>query len=1219
MKRKLVGVLAAMCMVTGLVFSPVSTMSVAAEELAADEDTITAGDGSIENEDSQKGENGEKESADVKVDAGETERSDKTEKNVTSGEKGAEQEKKASAAPQLLSDGTAGTEENPWDISAEGEENNVKAYIKSNSEAPQSDTYTLVLTGSGAMQDYETKDTPWYDKRESITAVELPDGLTHIGKSAFLQTGITKVTIPDTVTSIGQNAFWNCNTIETEIPASVTELGETAFFGIFKVTVAEDNPNYSAAGNILYDKEKTKMIQASQDMKGTLAIPDTVEEIGAYALYNCKDVTGELDIPDSVRTIGHAAFYGTGITSLKLGANVQSIGESAFQGCTELTGELEIPDSVVSIEAFAFSQLNEESKNKLTSITLGAGMKSVGENAFYGSSGVKKLSLNEGLETIGSRAFSGLSGLEGDLNIPSTVKEIGEYAFYECVKLNGTLTIGGALTSIAWNYFGTGGTENATDGFEKVILREGVQTIGENCFIRWNGLKEAVIPDTVTTIENAAFNYCESLTKVSFGAGVKYIGNSAFNKTALAGELKLPASLETIGNSAFAYCDEITEVNIPDTVTSIGYAAFSFNTKTEKITVPYGDIQYGGAAGEHYIFTKYGGEDSKLTTVVLGGIPENVSVAELFSGSLSNVQYVILGSGVGATGDWFLSDVDSLEGGLYPSTIDKGTGEKLTAKATKFTLAEQTELSYGDTLQMMSFEKPASGEDVTEKITYSSSNDKAASVDENGKITATGVADEPVVISASYEGCKFAELELSVKPRVLTYADKAGQLNPGSVIYPVSEEYQDVNDLLSFKWDGSEGTEVTLKEGTDIDYTYTVPVENGGSGIEATVDFLPVPVGEYTVWFHLKNTNYVFKNSSGGEPLSSLKITVKVLDNGMSRGYLAEVTGTETNFTYDGKGKMPADGTLIAYEENSRESAVVDIGSFTVQMEGLNDTTFHSKVQNIESGTKLSEIDGLELPVEPGTYVMTVSAENGSYYLYKSQVFTIGKAAVTIRPNDKAACVGSDVPTLESEDYTISGLAEGDELAKEPILAYEQEPDMSQEGEFAITADGAEANEEYYTLTYEKGTLRVHEAVHMQAKEPTCTEEGNVECWYCEGCGKYFSDSTLSKEISAEDAVLAKTEHTFEWVIDKKATETETGLRHEECKVCGYAKEAVEIPALGKEEQKKPEVNPPKSDDDKKAGAVKTGDDSVLLLWIALLLGGAAIGSVTVYTRKKKR
>ena len=92
--------------------------------------------------------------------------------------------------------------------------------------------------------------------------------------------------------------------------------------------------------------------------------------------------------------------------------------------------------------------------------------------------------------------------------------------------------------------------------------------------------------------------------------------------------------------------------------------------------------------------------------------------------------------------------------------------------------------------------------------------------------------------------------------------------------------------------------------------------------------------------------------------------------------------------------------------------------------------------------------------------------------------------------------------------------------------------------------------------------------------------------------------------------------HDFKWVVDKEATATKKGSKHEECKVCGYKKAAVEIPATGS--TTKP-TDPTQTNPSPGAESPKTGDNSNLMLWIALLLasGGAVIGT-TVVSKKKK-
>lgn len=91
------------------------------------------------------------------------------------------------------------------------------------------------------------------------------------------------------------------------------------------------------------------------------------------------------------------------------------------------------------------------------------------------------------------------------------------------------------------------------------------------------------------------------------------------------------------------------------------------------------------------------------------------------------------------------------------------------------------------------------------------------------------------------------------------------------------------------------------------------------------------------------------------------------------------------------------------------------------------------------------------------------------------------------------------------------------------------------------------------------------------------------------------------KECSECGAKLNTAAHTFAWVTDKAATEAEAGSRHEECTVCGYAKEAVKIPPAGAK------TSP------------ETGDNTVITIWASVMMAaGAALTWMALYSRKKK-
>ena len=100
------------------------------------------------------------------------------------------------------------------------------------------------------------------------------------------------------------------------------------------------------------------------------------------------------------------------------------------------------------------------------------------------------------------------------------------------------------------------------------------------------------------------------------------------------------------------------------------------------------------------------------------------------------------------------------------------------------------------------------------------------------------------------------------------------------------------------------------------------------------------------------------------------------------------------------------------------------------------------------------------------------------------------------------------------------------------------------------------------TLTVNEHT---HVLVKVEAKAATCTEPGNIEYWYCEGCSKYFKDENATEEITLEEAIIKATGHTEELVGVKEATCTEDGYTGDKiCTVCNAVLEkGTVIPATG--------------------------------------------------------
>lgn len=334
---------------------------------------------------------------------------------------------------------------------------------------------TLIIFGGGAMADWEySNHVPWHSYRGDINVVVIPSSVTSIGSNAFLYCdALPSVTIPDSVTSIGDNAFMECTRLTSvTIPASVTSIGLRVFTycdNLTSITVDGNNPNYSSDSfGVLFNKDKTALIEAPGAISGAYAIPDSVATVGDSAFYGCDNLTS-VTIPNSVTTIG----------------------ESAFAHCKSFTS-VAIPDSITLISDWAFYDCYN-----LTSVTIPNSVTAIGASTFSSCDSLTSVAIPNSVTVIGNWAFNGCDNLT-EMTIPDSVTSIGEYTFYHC----------GALAS--------------------VTIPDSVTAIGESAFRECDSLTEVTIPSLVTEIGDSAFAYCNALKKIYFKGDTPALGDEVF-------------------------------------------------------------------------------------------------------------------------------------------------------------------------------------------------------------------------------------------------------------------------------------------------------------------------------------------------------------------------------------------------------------------------------------------------------------------------------------------------------------------------------------------------------------------------------------------------------------------------------------------------------------------------------------------------------------------
>ncbi len=246
-------------------------------------------------------------------------------------------------------------------------------------------------------------------------------------------------------------------------------------------------------------------------------------------------------------------------------------GNAIITGYTGYARTLTIPDTVDGHTVVAIGASAFKNRTDLKSVAIPNTVTQLMDSCFANCTALSSIELGNSIETIASYAFSGCISLV-DAHLPESVSMIGCGSFKDCVSLY-SLYVPKALKTdslMGANQYYPGAFEGCSN-LQSVAFEKNILSLPDSLFVNCEGLKEIVIPDTVTSlnggggfaIDLGVFENCANLEKVTLSANLASMGCGTFRNCISLKDIELPDSLSYIDVAAFKNCKSLESINIP--------------------------------------------------------------------------------------------------------------------------------------------------------------------------------------------------------------------------------------------------------------------------------------------------------------------------------------------------------------------------------------------------------------------------------------------------------------------------------------------------------------------------------------------------------------------------------------------------------------------------------------------------------------------------------
>lgn len=480
---------------------------------------------------------------------------------------------------------------------------------------------------------------------EGLVSVNLPEGISRIGKQAFQQcNNLSSINIPSTVVEIGSFTFENCESLKTAgpiegnyniklalkdtipsytfdsarylesvvIPEGITTIKASAFRSCSSLAHVIIPSSVNNVENHVFNG-CDQLVSAGPTGRGYNIEFDWIHQIPNNAFFG-HDSLESVALPDGMEAIGESAFYYcSNLKNVIIPDSVNRIGVSAFAECEELS-EIDLPSNIAEIEARTFSDCMS-----LRSIVIPGTVLTIEDNAFSGCTNLMTVKIHEGVTSVKSRAFKDCTNLIS-IQIPKSLTQIHYTAFDGCISLK---TAGPAGEGYNFGFSWVSETPNRSN----------------SPFYDNTNILSVTIPSNIQTIQSGAFYGCSNLANILLADGVESIGSSAFSGCSSLIEVVFPRSITDIDYMAFSNCNNLQAVKFYGDAPRCTKADFATRSFPETTIVYYVEGTTGWTDSNNYDPATNTWNGYKLET--WDPSEETVNNDRITSSSVPNGKYLV--------------------------------------------------------------------------------------------------------------------------------------------------------------------------------------------------------------------------------------------------------------------------------------------------------------------------------------------------------------------------------------------------------------------------------------------------------------------------------------------------------------------------------------------------------------------------------------------------